>query len=182
MKSQVVLPGNAGHHAVHFYGDDTRLCMSVADFLADGIAARQPIVVIATPEHRHTLVEALTARRFDIANLIEEGRCALLDARETLDLFMIEGMPDPALFRQVVGVALERVSASDSGMPVRAYGEMVDVLWRAGNSEGAIKLELLWNELAHTHAFSLLCGYAMGSFFKETGRDAVCALHTHVHS
>jgi 4-alpha-glucanotransferase len=26
---------------------------------------------------------------------------------------------------------------------------------------------MLWNRLANTHDFSLLCGYAMGNFYKE---------------
>ncbi len=34
---------------------------------------------------------------------------------------------------------------------VRAYGEMVDLLWKDGNVDGAVQLEALWNELG-THA------------------------------
>jgi hypothetical protein len=35
-----------------------------------------------------------------------------------------------------------------------AYGEMVDVLWKAGQDAAAIRVELLWNTLATTHDFS----------------------------
>jgi hypothetical protein len=61
---------------------------------------------------------------------------------------------------------------------------MVDVLWKRGNPEGAIRLEILWNRVS-THAhFSLLCGYAVGNFYKQVGtgpdRDAVCSLHNNV--
>ena len=31
------------------------------------------------------------------------------------------------------------------------------------------KVEMLWNGLASTYDFSLLCGYAFGHFYKETG-------------
>ena len=58
---------------------------------------------------------------------------------------------------------------------------MVDVLWRRGESDAAIRLEVLWNDLAATHTFSLLCGYAIGNFYKETSKlEEVCHQHTHV--
>ena len=38
------------------------------------------------------------------------------------------------------------------------------------------------NELAKTEAFALLCGYAMGSFYKDTAQGDVTRLHTHVVS
>jgi hypothetical protein len=41
---------------------------------------------------------------------------------------------------------------------------------------------MLWNQLANTHAFSLLCGYAMGHFYKDANRDEICRHHTHVVS
>jgi hypothetical protein len=39
----------------------------------------------------------------------------------------------------------------------------------------------MWNDLAKTHTFSLLCGYCVGNFYKEAGRQDVCDQHTHVH-
>ena len=41
---------------------------------------------------------------------------------------------------------------------------MVDLLWKQGKTEAAIRLEVLWNNLADSHVFSLLCGYAIGNF------------------
>jgi PAS domain S-box-containing protein len=97
--------------------------------------------------------------------------------------------PDPRRFAAVVGGAIERSLAAagavngDGTAVVRAYGEMVDVLWKEDNTDGALRLEELWNELASTHAFSLLCAYAMGNFYRtsdaERFRD-VCRHHTHV--
>jgi hypothetical protein len=59
---------------------------------------------------------------------------------------------------------------------------MVDVLWKDGLTAAAIKLEMLWNRLANTHDFSLLCGYAMGQFYKDASVDDVCRHHTHLVS
>jgi hypothetical protein len=47
-------------------------------------------------------------------------------------------------------------------------------------SSAAIRLEMLWNRLANTHDFSLLCGYAMGNFYKDATIEDVCRHHTHV--
>ena len=181
MKSRATVPGNPGHHAVQFYSDPQRLCISVADFLADGIAAGQPTIVIATPAHRARILDELMARRFDLTKLMQAGTVSLLDAQETLDKFMVDGRPDPAAFKEVVGAAIDRVCWFSGERVVRANGEMVDVLWRAGQCEAAIQLELLWNDLAKQYSFSLLCGYAMGPFMKKAGRAEVCAVHTHVH-
>jgi hypothetical protein len=59
-------------------------------------------------------------------------------------------------------------------------GQMVDILWREGERDAAIRLEVLWNQLAQTKAFSLLCGYAMGNFYKDASFGDVCGHHSHV--
>jgi hypothetical protein len=63
---------------------------------------------------------------------------------------------------------------------VRAYGEMVDVLWKEGRSRAAIRLEMLWNALAMRSGVALLCGYAMANFYRQTHLfEEVCRQHTH---
>ena len=58
---------------------------------------------------------------------------------------------------------------------------MPDIERGQGHSEAAIKLEILWNKLALKYDFALLCGYAMGSFYKQTTPlEDVIAQHTHV--
>jgi hypothetical protein len=58
---------------------------------------------------------------------------------------------------------------------------MVDVLWKQGRSQSAISLEILWNKLALKHNFALLCGYSMGSFYKQTKQlEEIAAQHSHV--
>jgi len=57
------------------------------------------------------------------------------------------------------------------------------VLWKQGKTAAAIRLEVLWNDLTTTHVFSLLCGYAIGNFSKQTQQyEEVCNLHAHVHA
>jgi hypothetical protein len=171
-----------GHfHAVRFYEDDKSLCRIVSTFITEGLALDQPALVIATRPHTDAIVDNLAKSAIDVARLKQQGDLLLLDARETLATFMTNGQPDPDYFKASAASALEQVAR---GRPntIRAYGEMVDVLWKDGMSGAAIKLEMLWNHLAHTHDFSLLCGYAMGNFYKDATIDDVCRHHTHVVS
>ena len=171
-----------GHfHAVRFYEDDMSLCRIVSGFVAEGFALDQPALIIATQPHIDCILTNLTAATIDVEALKEKGDLLLLDARETLATFMVNGQPDPDFFKASAGSAIAKV-ACGRRTTIRAYGEMVDVLWKDGMSAAAIKLEMLWNRLANTHDFSLLCGYAMGNFYKDATIDDVCRHHTHVVS
>jgi signal transduction histidine kinase len=60
---------------------------------------------------------------------------------------------------------------------------MVNLLWRAGNPDAAIRLEELWNQLARGRSFALLCGYAMSNFGHEHDAERfaeVCRSHSRV--
>jgi hypothetical protein len=77
---------------------------------------------------------------------------------------------------------IERACRGRKDCVIRAYGEMVDVLWQAGQTAAAIRLEMLWNQLAQTHSFALLCGYSMGHFYKDASQVEIRRQHTHVVS
>lgn len=170
-------------HFVQFYESDDVLCDHVARYLAGGLTAEEPAIVIATEPHRASIARCLGAIGHDLAALTARGQLAMLDAHATLETFMVGDAPSRVRFFESVGGALDRVRAGRGAKPVRAYGEMVDVLWRAGNRNAALSLEGLWNDLAKTRSFSLLCAYAMGNFYKAADCeefDAVCAAHSHV--
>jgi hypothetical protein len=169
------------HHAVQFYGTEKSLFETVACFLAEGLVSRQPAIVIATPSHRAGIVDHLCERLIDCAKALREGDLVILDAEETLDLFMTGDRPDYDLFDRNVGRLIEGCVNGRKRVVIRAYGEMVDLLWKQGRTEAAIQLEMYWNKLAARFNFALLCGYAMGSFYKQTQQlEEVCALHSHV--
>jgi MEDS: MEthanogen/methylotroph, DcmR Sensory domain len=171
------------YHAIQFYPDGESLARTVADFLIRGLRIGEPAIVIATPAHTSMVCRELTEHGFDAEELRRTGELHTFDARKMLAAFMVDGMPDPLLFRSNAGDIIERLCAGRKPCPVRAYGEMVDVLWQEGNSKGAIRLEILWNQLASTYDFKLLCGYAVGHFYKEArspAYDEVCEQHSHV--
>lgn len=172
---------HSGHfHAVRFYESPDSLCRIVANFLGEGLRANQPALVIATPEHRAGIEAALRGQNVDVAALRASGELVLLDAEQTLATFMVDGMPDAKRFQAKGTEMIQRACGGRTDCTVRAYGEMVDVLWKQGQSVAAMRLEMLWNKLAATQDFSLLCGYAMGNFYKGSQQQEICAHHTHL--
>jgi hypothetical protein len=165
-------------HLVQFYESDAFLAESVRDFVLAGLEAGETGVIIATKPHRMAIDELLQASDLDVQTLRNEGRLVLLDAAETLSRFMVDGEPEAALFSAAVGSVV--ASAAEAGTGVRAFGEMVALLWAEGNVAGALRLEELWNELAETLSFSLLCAYPMGGFSDSAPFLEVCGLHTRV--
>lgn len=173
-------PGERSH-AVQFYERDEFLFDTVGKYLAAGLDAGDRLIVIATREHREGFKRRLQHAGVDDA--IASGQLLLLDARETLAKFMIGDMPDGDLFADTLVHVLARSAQSRPGARIRAYGEMVDLLWRDGNSRAAIRLEELWNKAAESHEFALLCAYVMGNFYKEGDSGSfldVCRTHSHV--
>jgi signal transduction histidine kinase len=173
----------AHNHAVQFYENDDYLCDVVASFVAEGLAEVQPIIIIATAEHRAGISTRLRAYGYDFERVLTSGQLMYLDAHTALSVFMRDGMPDANLFENTIGrVVGERLHAHRS-RTMRAYGEMVDVLWRDGNAAGAVKLEELWNQLGERHSFSLLCAYSIANFYKISDAeyfDRICAAHSRV--
>jgi signal transduction histidine kinase len=169
-------------HVVQFYDTEEFLCARVADFLGDGLAGGEPIVVIASEARRQAFQSRLQARGLP-ADAFATGRAIWLDAHQTLAGLMVGAMPDGARFRDIIGGWITRSSGTGPTRRVRAYGEMVDILWRAGNVTAAIRLEEMWNDLAATHSFQLMCAYVMGNFYKAHDTELlnqVCSSHGRV--
>jgi hypothetical protein len=160
-------------HLVQFYGsDDHALVVNVTKYLAEGLKRGEAGIVIATPAHI-----ALFSH-----NLRDSGpRIAWLGADQTLSEFMVDGMPDWDRFEQTISPAIQSIRAEATGL--RAYGEMVGLLWSAGKYAAAVRLEQFWNRLLARTSFTLFCGYPIDILSKDFDPDAVDALlcsHTHV--
>lgn len=173
-------PSTPLYHAVRFYDNDKSLAQIVAEFLKDGLIHGEPGIVAATAAQRAAIVRELVAIGLDVVQLQRTDDLILLDAEEALAAFMTNGEPDSEKFKSRMRAVIVRACRGRSDRTVRIYGQMVDVLWKEGKHQAAIRLEMLWNQLANTQAFSLLCGYAMGQFYKDANFQEICSQHTHV--
>src|SRR5712692_3280757 len=168
-------------HLVQFYEDEHFLYEAVTLFVAPGLKHGDGVIVIATRPHCAAFEKRLEAQGFDVQSIKAQGQLAMRDAADTLSQFMVRGIPDAEKFISVVGGLIDKMGEQYS--KIRIYGEMVDLLWAEGNLHGTIELEELWNGLAQTHCFTLLCGYGMGNFSQHLHGNAfhkVCRTHSHV--
>jgi PAS domain S-box-containing protein/excisionase family DNA binding protein len=171
----------ASEHLVQFYETDAFLLDAVRDFIGAALRAGDAAIVIATEAHREGLEEGLQTDGLDLTTARACGRYVSLDAAETLARIMVDGEVAPARFGEVVGGIVTRAAAS--GRRVRIFGEMVALLTDTGDDAAAVRLEELWNDLQQTHAFALLCAYAMNRLGGEARADLVgevCAAHSRV--
>lgn len=150
-------------HVVQLYGgNDDRLIADVTRFLHAGAEAGDGLLAVATPSHVTKLRSALRALGIDTRAAERAGTLRFLDARRTLALFMLDGYPDWDCFDATVGASLRELHGRCGA--VRAYGEMVGVLWQLDQFPSAIRLEQLWNRLRREVSCNLYCAYPIDVF------------------
>jgi signal transduction histidine kinase len=172
-------------HVAQFYAEDDFLIDSTSRFLGTALGAGDSALVVATPAHREGFARQLKLRGLDVASAVAQGRYVSLDAAETLSKLLQDGWPDAARFAELIGGWIKRVgnAAGTENSCVAVFGEMVALLWTAGKSEAAIRLEHLWNDLGKTHTFSLRCGYPIKEFNRSEHGEPflkICDAHSGV--
>jgi hypothetical protein len=171
-------------HFVQFYeADDQLLARNVSKYLAEGLRAGDPALMVAAADHREAFTRELSHLGFDIDSAIANGLLTALDAQETLNSFMVDRRPDRVRFQNTVGTLVRNIVQRTGRPGLRAYGEMVGILWTGGQYSAAIELEGFWNELLSSAGFSLYCAYPIDVFGREFQADSIYALlcdHSHV--
>jgi hypothetical protein len=148
------------NHVVHLHGGDTALLRERAGrFLGEGLAAGEAALVIAAPAHVDAFICQLSEDGHDPIGAIRSGRLALVDAATMLADVMPAGSLDRDAFMRSVGGTLSALRVRSGVRRLRAYGEMVGILWQARRYPDAAVLEGYWNELLSEEDLSLFCGY-----------------------
>jgi DcmR-like sensory protein len=171
----------SSEHHVQLFDSSRSLAETVSAFLMAGFERGEPLLIVATPEHRELLGRKLTDAGVNIHEATAANRLVMLDAVQCLAKFMRQDVPSAIAFDEVVGSLVARLS---NGKRVRIYGEMVDVLAARGNYKAAHQLEELWNDLGRRESYTLFCGYASGHFGDPKTAKAladICASHSHLH-
>jgi len=168
-------------HAVQVYRDDLTFLDCLESFVAAGLRSGESVVLIATAAHLHELEKRLRGGWIDLDRCRWEERYIAVLAQETLAKFMVDGVPDETLFQETVRDMVGR--ARGGGRKLRAFGEMVGVLWSEGNKDGALKLEHLWTRLQAEQKFPLFCAYSRAQMRPnsiESDIQTICAAHSRV--
>jgi signal transduction histidine kinase len=167
-------------HQLQFYDDESVLCDRVAEYLLEGLARDQSLLIVGTPGHTAGFLDRMRLAGVNPDALLSARRLAIADARGTLNQILINGWPDESRLRSVVGAAIGLLRQRRPDTPVRIYGEMVNLLAADGQIDAAIALEDCWCSLVAEGELSLLCGYDMS--FLDTHATAeqfekICARH-----
>jgi hypothetical protein len=178
----------SGTHVVQFYGkDEGALVDGVGRYLREGIDRGERLLVVARPARVEAFARRLDELGASAAEAQHAGRLVLRDAAELLARFMVDGMPDEARFTETVGGLVDGLRLRDRGQArpagIRAYGEMVALLWEEDQRAAAIALEACWNRLIAARRIALYCAYPIDVFgdgFQVSEVDEVLCAHTHL--
>ena len=165
-------------HVVQIYENDEEFMNLLEGFVTSGIFAGDSVIIIATSAHLTALEQKLKQVGLDVDALRAADQDVPLDAEETLAKFMVSDWPDYSLFMQTVSGVFDR--ARKDGRNIRAFGEMVAILWAQGNSGATIMVEQLWNMYCEKEPFALFCAYPKSEFPDNTGVSLrhICKTHS----
>lgn len=168
-------------HTVQLFDDPTSRSEAIAGFVRQGLEAGDAVLVVATREHWELATARLWQRGLRLDADIASYRLKVSEAALTLSQFMRGRTLDRDLFDQTVGarIRLRRTT----GVRLRVYGEMVDLLAQEGDFANVLRLEGLWNDALQSEPVDLLCGYSATSFGDPQHRQTlsrICHAHTHV--
>lgn len=167
-------------HIAQFYEQDAVLLDTLAGFIGGGLNSGESVIIIATMPHLKGLEDRLERLGVNIATAMLQGSYLAMDAEKALSQFMVDQWPDERLFEEFVIKLISR--AQQNGRRIRAFGEMVAILWARGDTAATIRLERLWHNLHQRHGFSLLCAYPKTGFTQDPSNSLaeICAAHSRI--
>jgi hypothetical protein len=171
----------AGDHCVQFYESDAAFLNALEAFVASGIRQGDAVIIIGTARHRQDLEARLESNGLNVRAAVERDQFIALDAEATLKRFMVNHWPDERLFEQMVSELLGRARRQHRN--VRAFGEMVALMWADGHCQATIRLEEMWSKLCQNEAFSLFCAFPKTGFAENITAEIaeICNCHSKVY-
>lgn len=159
----------AAAHAAYLYSSDEDLLDAMVEYVSAGCDVGHRTVVFATDARLRAL--QLRLADWDLQTSMDAH-----DAEQVLAALMVDGKPSPERFRAIVSTALNGHAPGS----VRAYGEMVDLLWQQGDVAGTLALEELWNNYLSETSIPLLCAYSLAQVGDHPEREPVHHAHSRV--
>jgi hypothetical protein len=170
-------------HIVQLFDDSQTMTDGVSEFVGQGLAAGDTVLVVMTFRHWQETAAHLVRRGVNLEETISSGQLTFRDASQTMSTFMRQGRPRQSLFQDAVGSLVHALAAR--GKPLRIYGEMVDLLAGEADFNAVLQVEEMWNDLAAQAPFTLFCGYSAVNFGNPLTTGAlrlICRTHSHVRS
>jgi len=174
-------PHPAGH-IVYSYRDKNLVYQAVSLYASAGLRNGEAVILIMRRANYEAITGRLWQEGFDVQALQRTGRLTCLIAEEVLSRFMVDGVPNGTKFNAIIAEMIHRAGGSfpkDRALPpIRAFGEMVCLLW-VTNLAAAAALENMWNAAIKTYGLSLLCSYQVAGSAPITLPPELLACHAH---
>lgn len=167
-------------HLVQVYENEKIFLDTLEGFTGTGFLANDSVVIIATSKHLDALNARLRSQGFDLNALTADDQYIAIDANDLLSILLVDGWIDEEIFNSFVTDIVNR--AKQRNGKVRAFGEMVAVLWEQGHCGATVQLENLWNQLHGKDQFTLFCAYPKTGFTQSStdSIDIICKQHAKV--
>ena len=170
-------------HLVQFCDAEAPVIANVSSYLAAGLKQGDALLVIASTDQEFFAGSRTPGiGRGSGYGIPRASAVYFADAEQTLHRFLVDGQPDWGRFQRTVGALIDRLQAKPD-RTLRAYGEMVGILWKRGEFTAAIRVEHYWNKILSASSFHLFCSYPIDLFgrdFHPGAIDALLAAHTHL--
>jgi hypothetical protein len=167
-------------HLVQIYENDKIFLDTLEGFTGSGFLANETVVVIATSGHLEALNDRLFSQGFDVNKLISSNQYIPIDAHNLISVFLSNDRIDEKIFNTFVGGLIDQ--AAQRNGKIRAFGEMVAILWERGLYVATIQLEKLWDQLHSISEVTLFCAYPKIGFTQSANEsiDTICKHHAKV--
>jgi len=158
-------------HEILFCSDDQAVLEGLTRFIVAALSAGNPAIVWAAESHRNRLLERLRKAGVDIDAAIQRGTYIASDVGETADPVRILVTLD--------GLSKAASNGGTKHPRVAVCGERAGRFWAEGNTDAAIQLEQLFNDLAKRHKMDILCVYPSPDAKDDKSAFAsLCAEHS----
>jgi hypothetical protein len=146
--------------------DDLHPYREIAEFIAEGFANGDAVVVIATPESRRAIEAHLASRVTDRVDPDAQRAARWFDSRKILARILVDGLPEIDAFDDVMAAILFDGVSNSTARRVRVYHDLVDVLRDRGSLDAAVLLLRLWSSLCARYD-GLLLAYTVAEWYRE---------------
>lgn len=161
---QVLEDASPHDHILQLYQDSDFLNSAVCRYIGAGLANGDRIILFPTLTHWNAFRQRLETEGVNVQAARERGQLTVVDANELLPRFMRDAMPDPQVFNVVIGDVFRQACAGGSYQKLRAWGELVNILWERGEVAASMNLEDLFDKLNQKIGIAMFCSYVMDNF------------------
>jgi len=170
-------------HMVYPYSDESQIVDAVSLFATVGFQRGEGVMLVMTSIHCGPIRQRLEAEGFNLSELEASGKLICEDAAYLLSTFMVDGILDEHKFKNTIVGMIQKAKKGGGGRrrPVRAFAEMVDLLWKT-DRKTTKRLEDLLNEVMETESVCLLCAYWLHGTKLTDFPEELLARHSHTVS